>query len=60
MMLGVCRIIGLRTHSLVPVQLLLGKLVRLGMVEKSGLELGINRLELLEGSLLRHDGGRDV
>lgn len=45
------------THPLVPVQLLLGEVVRLGMVEKSGLELGIDRLELLEGSLLRHDGG---
>lgn len=41
-------------HSLVPVQLLLGKLVGAGMVEESLLKLWVDGVELLEGSLLSH------
>lgn len=42
------------THRLVPVELLLGQLVLLRMLEQVCLQLGEDRLELLEGGLLRH------
>lgn len=42
------------TYSLVPVDLLLGQLVRLGMLDEVGLQLGEDGLEFLQGSSLRH------
>jgi len=44
-------------YLLVPCQLLLGKLVGLGMVEESFFQLGIDSFKLLEGSLLSHGDG---
>lgn len=45
---------GLGAYLLVPVELLLGEVVLLGMLEEVRLELGEDILKLLERGLLRH------
>lgn len=43
-----------QTYRLVPVKLLFGQVVLLRILDQVCLQLGEDRLELLEGSLLRH------